>query len=120
VQSAYVASMTDAASKAKLLTAEDPAGVDMLVLSTVNAPYRRSIGAATLAECLAKAELGDWEVHIANFFTSVRPKLVLEFAAFHLISKANLARASYSMKSATGLRNPDLEIALGSLAPVAQ
>src|SRR5205823_4598720 len=81
---AAIVFMTVAPShKAKPLTAADPAGVDLLVLATVNAPYRRSISAATLAECLAKAELGDWEVHIANFFTSVRPKLVFEFAAFH-------------------------------------
>ena len=93
--------------------------VDQLVLATVNAPYRRTIGAATLAGCLAKAEPGKWPVHIATFFTDVRPGLVLAFAAAHGLSKSQLARAYFATKRRTGESNADLEAELGSLATAA-
>jgi hypothetical protein len=93
--------------------------VDQLVLATVNAPYKRTIGAATLAGCLGKADSGNWSVHIATFFTDVSPKLILAFAAAHGLSKSQLARAYAATKRMTGEQNPDLEAALGSLAVAA-
>ncbi len=99
--------------------AERSAAVDGLVLGTVNAPYKREITASTLEACLKSAELGDWPVHVASFFTEVSPNLVFGFAAVHGISKSELARAYLTMKSKTGELNPDLEAELVPVATVA-
>src|SRR5437762_54490 len=99
-------------SKSKPLTFDDPAGVDMLVLSTVNAPYRRSISATTLAECLASAALGDWPVHVATFFTDVNPELIVRFAEVHGISESKLAQAYRATRSETGEYNLQFEARL--------
>ena len=92
---------------------------DSLVLAIVNAPYKRTIRAEMLAERLAKADPGDWSVHIATFFTDVRPDLVLAFADAHGLSKSMLAEAYLVTKNKTGEQNPDLEAELGALAAVA-
>lgn len=99
---------------------EDLSAVDKLVLGTVNAPYKRSISASTLQSCLAKADLNDWSVHVATFFTDVAPDLVFEFANTHGISKSDLAKAYLVMKTKTGEWNPDLEADLVQLAPSAR
>jgi len=91
--------------------------VDELVLATVNAPYKRDISADVLQECIAKADLGKWSVHIATFFTDVEPFLVFRFADAHGISTADLAKTYIAMKAATGERNPNLETELVRLAP---
>jgi hypothetical protein len=96
--------------------AEGDSAVDRLVLSTVNAPYKRTITAATLQECILTSRLDEWTVHIATFFTDVSPNLVLGFASAHGISKSKLAEVYLAMKTKTGERNPDLE---AELAPVA-
>jgi hypothetical protein len=88
------------------------AAVDGLVLGTVNSPYKRNITASILEACLKNAELGDWPVHVASFFTEVRPNLVLGFAALHGISNIKLAHAYLAMKSETGQSNPELETEL--------
>ena len=93
--------------------------VDELVLASVNAPYKRTIGAATLASCLEKGEPGKWPVHIATFFTDVSPDLVLAFADAHGLSKSQLARAYFAMKRRTGEQNLDLEARFGSVATAA-
>ncbi len=93
--------------------------VDELVLAAVNAPYKRTIGAATLAGRLAKAEPGKWPVHVATFFTDVSPDLVLAFAAAHGLSKSQLARAYLATRRRTGERNGELEAELGSVAAAA-
>jgi hypothetical protein len=98
--------------------ASDTTSVDRLVLARV-APYKRVIGAERLAECLAKAEVGDWPVHVATFFTEVDPDLVFAFAATHGISKSQLAQAYFATKQKSGEGNPDLEAKLGSLAAAA-
>ena len=90
--------------------------LDKLVLATVNAPYRRKIGGQTLAGCLANARADGWTVHVATFFTDVSPRLVLEFAKAHGVSKSDLARTYFAVKRGTGEQNPDWEAALGSLA----
>ena len=86
--------------------------VDDLVLGTTNAPYRRSISATELARCLASGESETWTVHIATFFTDVRPELVLRFAELHLIPRDALATAYLTTKNHTGEVNPALESAL--------
>jgi hypothetical protein len=93
--------------------------VDTLVLATVNAPYKRTIDAETLAQCLAQAEAGDWPVHVATFFTDVRAKLLFAFATAHGLSKSKLAEAYFASKKRTGEQNPDLEAELVTLATAA-
>jgi prevent-host-death family protein len=91
--------------------------VDDLVLGTTNAPYRRSITAAALAKCLASGKSEPWTVHVATFFTDVKPELVFEFAEMHGISRRVLASSYRALKTATGERNPALEALLDQLAP---
>jgi hypothetical protein len=108
-----------AGSIRKLTKAErrlDAAAIDKLVLATVNAPYKRSIGAATLRNCLAMPNLDQWPVHVATFFTDVAPELVFEFADQHGISRSTLAKAYRAMKKRTGERNPALEADLVAMA----
>jgi hypothetical protein len=94
----------------------DASAVDKLVLATVNAPYKRSIDAATLRDCLAKLDLDPWLVHVATFFTDVSPELVFKFAAQHGISRFTLAKAYLAMKRKAGERNPGLEADLVTMA----
>jgi hypothetical protein len=90
--------------------------LDELVLGTTNAPYRRSIGASELADRLKSADLGSWMVHLATFFTEVRPELVLLFAERHGISVRKLSSTYHAVKASTGEANPSLEIAFEQLA----
>lgn len=83
-----------------------------LVLGTTNAPYKRSITAAELARGLASGKSEPWTVHIATFFTDVKPELILKFAEMHGISKRVLASTYCAMKAATGEANPALEAVL--------
>src|SRR5262245_25531046 len=57
--------------------------VDELVLGTTNAPYKRSITAAELKRRLASGKSESWRVHLATFFTDVKPELILKFAEIH-------------------------------------
>lgn len=93
--------------------------IDDLVLGTTNAPYRRSIPAKTLVDALMSGESGQWTVHVATFFTDVRPELVLKFAKLHRIPTRELSSAYGEMKQATGEANPALENLLEQLAPTA-
>lgn len=94
--------------------------MDKLVLSTVNAPYKRAISVVDLEECIEKINLDDWLVHIATFFTDVEPFLVLDFAAAHGISESKLAEAYWAVKVKTGEQNSDLESKLVPLASSAR
>lgn len=93
--------------------------VDELVLGTTNAPYKKAISAAQLAKRLASSGTGPWTVHLATFFTDVRPELILKFAAAHGVSKSDLAATYRATKAATGEANPRLEAVLEQLAPTA-
>lgn len=90
--------------------------LDELVLGTTNAPYRRSLTATQLAESLASGKSESWTVHIATFFTDVKPELILKFAEMHGISRPVLASTYRALKVATGEANPALEAALDRLA----
>jgi hypothetical protein len=92
--------------------------IDDLVLGTTNAPYRRSIGASELVGALT-GERGQWAVHVATFFTDVRPELVLKFAKFHGIPAGELDFDYGMVKATTGEANPALENLLEQLAPTA-
>ena len=93
--------------------------IDDLVLGTTNAPYRRSIRAKELVDALVSGESDRWTVHVATFFTDVRPELVLRFAELHGIPMRELASTYDEVKAATGEANPALENLLERLAPTA-
>jgi hypothetical protein len=93
--------------------------IDDLVLGTTNAPYRRSIRTKELVDVLTSGESGTWTVHVATFFTDVRPELVLRFAKLHGIPARKLTAAYGKIKQATGEANPALENLLEQLAPTA-
>ena len=90
--------------------------VDELVLGTTNAPYKKVITAAQLARHHASSRTGPWIVHIATFFTDVRPELILRFATIHGVSRSDLATTYRAVKAATGEANPRLEAAFEQLA----
>jgi prevent-host-death family protein len=91
--------------------------VNELVLGTTNAPYKRSITAAALAKSLASGKNEPWTVHVATFFTDVKPELIFEFAEMHGISRRVLASRYRALKAATGEGNQALEAILDQLAP---
>lgn len=86
--------------------------VEELVLGTTNAPYKRSITATELTRGLTSGKSEPWTVHVATFFTDVKPELILKFAEMHGISKRVLASTYRAMKAATGETNPALETVL--------
>ena len=79
-----------------------------------------AISADQLTVCLSSCESGSWKVHVATFFTEVRPELVLRFAELHGVSMSELASAYHAMKVVTGEANPVLEADLEQLAPTAR
>lgn len=93
--------------------------IDDLVLGTINAPYKRSIGARELVDVLTSARSGEWMVHVATFFTDVRPELVLKFGKLHGMSASELAFAYRKVKETTGETNRALETLFEQLAPTA-
>ncbi|MGA7803770.1 hypothetical protein [Bradyrhizobium sp.] len=93
--------------------------INDLVLGTTNAPYRRSIRAKQLADALMSGATSRWMVHVATFFTDVRPQLVLKFAKLHGIPTCELASTYDEIKTMTGEANPALETLLERLAPIA-
>ena len=86
--------------------------IDNLVLGTVNASWRRSIDADTLAQAIASGGVDEWLVHLATFFSEVRAPLIRDFAAAHGISPAQLAASYTQVRERTGERNCSLEEAL--------
>jgi hypothetical protein len=94
----------------------DRSSAERLVLATVNAPFKRNISATTLGQCIAEGTIDKWSVHIATFFTDVSPRLVLNFASHHGISRSRLLETYLAMKAKTGEQNPALE---GELVPLA-
>lgn len=87
--------------------------VEELVLGTTNAPYKRSITATELTRGLVSGKSEPWTVHVATFFTDVKPELILKFAKMHGISRRVLASTYRAMKATTGEANPALETVLG-------
>jgi hypothetical protein len=113
---------TTAARKTRKVATKRPnpkGDVDKLVLGTTNAPYRNAVSAAELAKRLASGRGGPWKVHVATFFTDVRPELILRFAELHGISPRTLASRYRAIKASTGEANPALETAFEQLAPSA-
>lgn len=88
---------------------------DKLVLGTVNASWKNKIDAKTLAEAIGGGAIEPDLVHVATFFSEVRPHLILRFAQEHRISKATLKAAYKKAVALTNEANPDLEKALVSV-----
>jgi excisionase family DNA binding protein len=84
-----------------------------LVLGTTNAPYKKSITATELTRGLASGKSEPWTVHVATFFTDVKPELILKFAEMHGVPRRILASTYRAIKAATGEANPALETVLG-------
>ena len=89
---------------------------DLLVLGTVNAPFKRQIGSDELARCVLTGNPDPWLVHVAAYFSDVSPDLILAFAEEHDIGPSRLARSYALVCARTGIRNPSLET---RLVPVA-
>jgi hypothetical protein len=78
-----------------------------LVLTTVNAPYSKQLGAEELAYCLqntaaAKAVPG----HMSSFFGEVDPSLQQAFAESFGIPKAELVSAAKAFSAFSGESYP--------------
>jgi hypothetical protein len=70
-------------------------------------------------DALTSGESRQRAVHVATFFTDVRPELVLRFAKLHGIPTHELASAYREIKQATGEADLAQENLLGQLAPTA-
>ncbi len=78
-----------------------------LVLTTVNAPYRRQLSAQELADCLrdgaaARALPG----HMSSFFGEVEPALQVAFAESFGVSSAELSAAAKAFAAYSGETYP--------------
>jgi hypothetical protein len=100
-------------------TGRSHAGSDMLVLGTVNAPFKREIDLASLIFCLKTGKVSPWLVHIVTFLTEVEPGLVFRFANAHGIPASQIALVYRDVKTATGMQNLNMEVSLVSLAKAA-
>jgi len=98
------------------MTSVSAAKVDRLVLGTVNASFKRSLDAETLAASVKSAEIDPWLPHIATFFIEVKPHLVLAFAEGHGITIAALGATYAKIKALTGEFNKVLDAELSGLA----
>jgi hypothetical protein len=87
---------------------------DEVLLSTVNAPFKRPIPAATLVACLSRGSAGAWPAHVATFFTELDAPAVLAFAERHGVPAARLGEAYAEMKARTGESDPEIERALAA------
>jgi hypothetical protein len=93
--------------------------IDNLVLGTVNAPWKRTLGADLLATRIAQVDTSGWLPHLATFFTEVSPHLVFEFAKEHEIPGKALIDTYSQVTRLTGERNKDLEDALARMGKAA-
>ena len=88
------------------------AQIDNLVLGTVNASWKRSIDAETLAQLIGAGQVGDFLPHVATFFGEVRQELILAFADAHGVSAVALRQTYEAVRAATGETNAALEAAI--------
>lgn len=93
----------------------DVGKVDRLVLGTVNASFRETLDAETLAESVKKADVETWMSHVATFFTEVKPHLILAFAEAHGIAINALIQTYSKIKALTGESNKALDAELSGL-----
>lgn len=93
--------------------------VDSLVLGTVNASFKTTLDAETLAASVKTADVETWMSHVATFFVEVKPHLVLAFAKAHGITIAALKTTYAKIKALTGEVNKALDAELSGLASAA-
>ncbi|WP_451984792.1 hypothetical protein [Azospirillum endophyticum] len=93
--------------------------IDNLVLGTVNAPFKRSLDAETLAESVKSADVDTWLSHVVVFFIEVKAHLVIAFAKAHGITIAELQVTYAKIKALTGEINRALDAELSGLANAA-
>ena len=80
-------------------------GIDNLVLGTVNAPWKRTIDAETLARQIKEGKTSEWLCHMATFFAEVSPPLIADFAEAHSIDQETLMASYKKIKGITGEYN---------------
>jgi hypothetical protein len=74
-----------------------------LVLSTVNAPYRRRLSARELADCLLdESAARTVPGHMSSFFGEVAPALQADFAGEFGITKDRLAASAKAFAAYSG------------------
>lgn len=96
------------------------ADVDLLVLNTVNASWRRHIDATTLAACLAGTERqGSWSEHVRTFFEDVPREAVFRFLLAHQLSARAVLRTYRELIPTAERLHGDLERWLAELAEAA-
>jgi hypothetical protein len=93
--------------------------IDNLVLGTVNAPWKRTLNARTLASLVRRGDVDAWLPHVATFFTEVRPHLIIGFAQAHRIPRHSLVESYEKVRRATGESNEQLEQAFEGLGTAA-
>lgn len=77
------------------------------VLTTMNAPYREQLDAATLAACLSDFDLAKHHSgHISTFLGEVPVALQVEFALAHGIAPHRLASLATSFSKWSGAPYP--------------
>jgi hypothetical protein len=75
----------------------------VLVLSTINAPHSRQLGAQELARCLLDAKAAQaFPGHMSTFFGEVEPALQIAFADAFGISQPQLAAAAKAFAAYSG------------------
>ena len=80
---------------------------DVLVLSTINAPHSRQLGAQELARCLLDAKAArSCPGHMSAFFGEVEPALQIAFAEAFGISRPQLAAAAKVFAAYSGETYP--------------
>jgi hypothetical protein len=65
--------------------------IDALVLSTVNAPWRRSIDVDRLTSCLrGEGDVEEWNEHLRTFFEDVPLEAIFRFILAHRLPPKRL------------------------------
>ncbi len=79
----------------------------VLVLTTVNAPFRQKLDAMELVHCLLDpAAAIAMPGHMSSFFGEVKPASQLDFASMYNISKSQLSAAAKAFAIYSGESYP--------------
>jgi hypothetical protein len=94
--------------------------VDLLVLNTVNASWRRRIDAATLAACLGGTRSQrNWSAHVRTFFEDVPREAMLRFMVAHRLEPRAVLETYRTLRGRVEAGNDALEGWLAELADAA-
>jgi hypothetical protein len=93
--------------------------IDALVLTSVNASWRRTIDVTTLVACLGGTrEPAEWAEHVRTFFEDVPREALYRFVLAHRLPPERLL-ATYRALITPEERHGDLDAWLADLADVA-